>query len=105
MDLKPFQSQPHSQPAGEIVDPAPLIHDGITNTPRQVPHLQYPRLSPPNATEATKNMVFLHFPPSILRICRLPQKKMPDTSSPIDKRMQGTQEQGHKVGDHHDWLR
>jgi hypothetical protein len=27
-----------------------------------------------------------------------------DTSSPIDKRTQGTQEQGHKVGDHHDWL-
>jgi hypothetical protein len=34
MDLKPFQSQPHPQPAGEIVAPAPLIHKGTTNTPK-----------------------------------------------------------------------
>jgi hypothetical protein len=33
-NLKSFQSLPHSQPAGEIVAPAPLIHDGTTNTPK-----------------------------------------------------------------------
>ena len=149
MDLKPFQSQPHSQPVGEIVAPAPLIHDGTTNTPKPstpepttvppntqspvtpskrilmksiesyfaspkkpavpvaiedtypISYPAYPKPSPPHATGDKEHGVL---PPKYSEDLSSSTEE-DDTSSPIDKRMEGMQEQGeHKTGDHHDWL-
>jgi len=153
MDLKPFQSQPHSEPVGEIVAPAPLIHDGTaqdktpkpsTPEPTTVPantqtpdtpskrifmksidsyfasakkpafplpiedtspisYPAYPKPSPPHATgDKERGVPATGLPPKYSE--DLSSSTEDDTSSPIDKRMQGTQEQEHKAGDHHDWL-
>ena len=154
MDLKPFQSQPHSQPVGEIVALAPLIHDGTTNTlkpstpePTTVPAntqspdtpskrismksiesyfasakkpaftlpiedtypISYPTYLKPSPLHETgdkeRGVPAIGLPPKLHSEDLSSSTEEDDTSSPIDKRMQGTQEQGeHKVGNHNDWL-